>query len=122
MSPATPDLPAALPLSAWEFALVVLGMAALSAFTRAFFFLSRKEWPMPAWLRTGLKFGPAAALVAVVAPAVVMGPAGVVATWQDARLWAAAAAALYFSWRRDLLGTIVWGMVVMLALRLGLGW
>jgi branched-subunit amino acid transport protein len=43
-------------------------------------------------------------------------------TWQDARLFAVAAATAYYFWRRDILGTIVTGTAVMLALRLGLGW
>jgi branched-subunit amino acid transport protein len=43
-------------------------------------------------------------------------------TWQDARLFAAAAGAAWFWWRRGILGTIVVGMAVLLPLRLGLGW
>jgi branched-subunit amino acid transport protein len=106
----------------WSFALVCLGMAALSALTRAFFFLSRREWPLPAWLRQSLTYGPVAALMAVVAPAVVMDQGQLITTWQDARIWAALVAAAYFFVRRDLLGTIVVGMAVMLPLRLALGW
>jgi hypothetical protein len=34
----------------------------------------------------------------------------------------ALAAAGWFAWRRDILGTIVCGTAVMLVLRLGLGW
>lgn len=109
-------------VSVWAFAAVVLGMAALSALTRAFFFLSRKEWPLPAWLRRGLSFGPVAALMAVVTPAVVMDQGQLITTWQDARIWAAVAAAAYFFWRRDLLGTILVGMAVMLPLHLVWGW
>ena len=43
-------------------------------------------------------------------------------TWQDARLFAAAAATAWYFWRRGILGTIVAGMAVLLPLRLGLGW
>ena len=42
--------------------------------------------------------------------------------WFDARFYAAAAASVYFFWRRGILGTIVTGMAVLLPLRLGLGW
>jgi len=45
-----------------------------------------------------------------------------VGTWQDARLFAVAAGSAYFAWQRGILGTIVVGTAVMLALRLGLGW
>ena len=45
-----------------------------------------------------------------------------IGTWQDARLFAAAAGAAWYAWRRDILGTIAVGMAVMLPLRIGLGW
>jgi hypothetical protein len=45
-----------------------------------------------------------------------------VATWRDARLFAVVAATAYFAWRRGILGTIVTGTAVMIALRIGLGW
>ena len=45
-----------------------------------------------------------------------------ITTWRDARLFAAAAGALYFWQRRDILGTILTGMAVLLPLKLGLGW
>jgi hypothetical protein len=46
-----------------------------------------------------------------------------VPTWQDARIFGAAAgAAAYFLARRSTLATIVVGMAVYLPLHLGLGW
>ena len=45
-----------------------------------------------------------------------------IATLKDARIYAALTGAAWYAWRRDIFGTIVAGMVVMLALRLGLGW
>ena len=45
-----------------------------------------------------------------------------VGTFADARLFAAAAGALAYYWRRDVLVTIVIGMAVYLPLHLGLGW
>ena len=45
-----------------------------------------------------------------------------IGTLEDARLYAAAAGAAYFFWRRGILGTILVGMAVLLPLRLGLGW
>lgn len=44
------------------------------------------------------------------------------ATWQDARIYAAAAATGWFFWRRGILGTILGGMALLLALKFGLGW
>ena len=65
---------------------------------------------------------PLAAMAAVVVPEVVMTQGELVANWQDARLYAVAAGAAWFWWRRGILGTILVGMAVLLPLRLGLGW
>ena len=45
-----------------------------------------------------------------------------ITTFKDARLYAVLAATAYFFWRRGILGTIVTGTLVMVALRTGLGW
>ena len=89
---------------------------------RGFFFISSRPWRLPRWAERGLQYAPIAALAAVVLPEVVMSQGQLIATWQDARLYAAAAGAAWFWWRRGILGTIVCGTAVMLILRLGLGW
>ncbi len=99
------------------------GLTALTVLTRGFFFLSRRELRLPPWVQQGLRHAPLAALAAVVLPEVLMLQGRLVeAPWRDARLWAALAATAWFLLRRDLLGTILVGMAVMLPLRLGLGW
>ena len=110
------------PYTAFEGVLIVLGLTAVTLITRGFFFLTDREVPIPDWLRQGLRYAPLAALAAVVAPEVVMQQGQLIHTWQDARLFAAAAGALWFWWRRGILGTILVGMAVLLPLRLGLGW
>ena len=102
--------------------LAIVGLTVLTVATRGFFFLSRREIPIPDWLRQGLRYAPLAALVAVVAPEVVLLQGQLIQTWQDARLYAVAATAAYFYWRRDILGTILSGMAVLLPLKLVLGW
>jgi branched-subunit amino acid transport protein len=89
---------------------------------RSFFFISSKPWSLPHWAQRGLQYAPIAALSAVVVPEVVMSQGQLVATWQDARLFAAAAGAAAYFWRRDVLVTIVAGMAVYLPLHIGLGW
>ena len=108
--------------TAFEGLLIVLGLTALTLITRGFFFLTDREIPIPEWLRQGLRYAPLAALAAVVVPEVVMQQGQLIHTWQDARLFAAAAGALWFWWRRGILGTILVGMAVFLPLRLILGW
>ena len=106
----------------WPAALAVVGLGPVTLLTRGFFLLPKRDWHLPDWLRKGLRYAPLAALTAVVAPEVVMTQGHLIDTLKDARLYAALAGVLWFSWRRDILGTIVAGMLVMLPLRLGLGW
>jgi branched-subunit amino acid transport protein len=109
-------------VTGWEAAIAIVGLALLTLLTRGFFLLPEREVPIPAWLRQGLRYAPLAALAAVVVPEVVMSQGELISTVKDARLYAAAAAAAYFFWRRGILGTILTGTAVMLAMRLGLGW
>ena len=105
-----------------EGVIAVVGLTVLTVATRGFFFLTKREIPIPQWLRQGLRYAPLAALVAVVLPEVVMTQGHLISTWRDARIFAALAGAAYFHWRRGILGTILTGMAVLLPLRLGLGW
>ena len=102
--------------------ITIIGLALITVLTRSFFHLPEREVPLPPWLQRGLRFAPLAALMAVVAPEVLLKQGELISTWRDARLYAAAVAVAWYFWRRDILGTIISGMVVMLALRLGLGW
>ncbi len=109
----------------WTLA-VIVGLAAVTVITRSFFFISSKPWSLPQWAQRGLQYAPIAALAGVIVPEIVMSHGTLVQTWQDARLYAVAAGAGWYFWRRRsswaLLGTIVVGMAVYLPLRLVLGW
>ena len=109
-------------MTTWEAVVAILGLGAITLLTRAFFLLPQRELPMPAWLTQGLRYAPLAALMAVLLPEIVMTQGELISTWRDARLFAVAAASGWYFWRRTILGTIVSGTAVMLALRLGLGW
>lgn len=109
----------------WTLATIV-GLAGVTVITRSFFFISSKPWSLPHWAQRGLQYAPIAALAAVIVPEIVMSQGHLVSSWQDARLYAAAAGAAWFFWRKGagqaVLGTIVVGMAVYLPLHLGLGW
>ncbi len=77
---------------------------------------------LPDWVERGLRYAPLAALAAVVAPEILMTQGQLIDTWHDARPCAAVAAAAWFFWRRGILGTILSGMAVLLALKFGLRW
>ncbi|RYY73896.1 MAG: AzlD domain-containing protein [Comamonadaceae bacterium] len=101
---------------------VIVGLAAVTVLTRCFFFILDRPWSLPAWAHRALQYAPVAALAGVVVPEVVMTQGHLVATWQDARLFAAVAGAALYVWRRSVLITLIGGMAVYLPLHLGLGW
>lgn len=105
---------------------VIVGLAVVTLVTRSFFFISSRDWSLPHWAQRGLQYAPIAALCGVIVPEIVMSQGQLLQTWQDARLYAVAAGAGWYFWRRRsslaLLGTLVVGMAVYLPLRLGLGW
>jgi branched-subunit amino acid transport protein len=109
-------------MTSFETVIAIVGLAALTLLTRGLFLIPEREVPLPAWLQQGLRHAPLAALVAVVAPEIVMTNGQFISTWQDARLPAVAVATAYYFWRRDILGTIMSGTAVLLTLKLGLGW
>ena len=99
-------------MSEAEIIVVFAGLTAITVITRSFFFLFRCELALPEWVRRGLRYAPLAALAAVVAPDILLTEGAIVTTWQDPKLWAAAASMGYFFLRRGLLGTILVGMIV----------
>jgi branched-subunit amino acid transport protein len=100
----------------------IAGLTVVSVVTRGFFMIPDREVPIPLWLREALRYAPLAALVAVLLPEIAMTDDHLIATWRDARLYATAVGIGVFATTRSLLGTILAGTAVLLALRLGLGW
>lgn len=106
-------------LHAW---LAIVGLALATVLTRSFFLLPHRALRLPGWLQRGLRHAPLAALMAVVVPEVLLTQGSLIADWRDARLFAVAASAGFFTLRRDITGTILAGTAVLLALRVTLGW
>lgn len=105
---------------------VIVGLALVTVLTRCFFFISSRPWHLPHWAQRGLQYAPIAALAAVIAPELVMTQGQLIASWQDARIYGAAAGIAFYFWRHGagqaVLGTILVGMAVYLPLHIGLGW
>jgi len=102
--------------------LVIVGLAIVTVVSRSFFLISSKPWQLPHWAQRGLQYAPIAALSAVVVPEIVMSQGELIGTWQDARLFAAAAGVAIYYVKRNVLMTILGGMAVYLPLHLALGW
>jgi branched-subunit amino acid transport protein len=109
-------------MSTTEGVIAIVGLAVITLLTRSLFLIPEREVPLPVWLQQGLRYAPLAALVAVVAPEIVMTQGELIGTLKDARLPAVVVATAYFFWRRDILGTIVSGTAVLLVLKLAFGW
>ena len=106
----------------WYAVVGIVGLAVVTALTRAFFLLPERELALPPWATQGLRYAPLAALVAVIAPEIVLTDGALLPTWADARIYAVLVGTAYFCWRRGILGMIVTGTAVLLALKIGLGW
>lgn len=103
-------------MSDLEVILTLLGLTAVTVFTRSFFFLSRRELRLSDWAKRGLRYAPLAALAAVITPEVLLSQGVLIQTWKNPLLFGTLAGGAYFFWRRGLLGTIVVGMIVFLGL------
>jgi branched-subunit amino acid transport protein len=113
-------------MSEWQDYITILGLACVTVLTRTFFFISDQSWPMPSWLNRALQYAPIAALAAVIGPEILMTQGQLITPWQDARLYAAIAGAMYYFARggqgQAVLGTIVAGMSVYIPLHVALKW
>ena len=109
-------------MTTWMTIVAIAGLTVVSVVTRGFFVIPDRELPIPGWLREALRYAPLAALVAVLVPEVAMTGDHLIDTWKDARLYATATGVAVFVTTRSLLGTILAGTAVLLALRLWLGW
>jgi branched-subunit amino acid transport protein len=106
----------------WYFGIGIVGLAVVTVLARGFFLVSEREIELPAWALQGLRYAPIAALVAVISPEIVLTDGVLLPTWADARIYAVLVGTAYFWWRRGILGTILSGTAVLLALKIGLGW
>lgn len=103
------------PLSIW---IALVGLTAATFITRAGFLLLGDRVSLPGWLERALRYAPACALAAIVVPELVYAQGRLNLSFENFRLLAACAAAAYFTFTRQLLGTILVGMAVYTALRL----
>ncbi|GAA4024200.1 AzlD domain-containing protein [Actimicrobium antarcticum] len=86
--------------------------------TRSSFFLLGHAVKLPERLQHALRYAPAAAMAAIVAPDLVMVGGAVDLHWTNPRLLAGIGAVVFFLLTKHMLGTIVIGMALYTALRL----
>ncbi|WP_261841651.1 AzlD domain-containing protein [Aliamphritea ceti] len=101
---------------------LIAGMFAVTFTVRFFLFGVAGKIRFPAWMDLALGFVPPAVLTAIIVPAVIMPKGEMWFSLTNPWLVSAVFAVLVAMWRKDLLQTIVLGMLMFLLLRFGFGW
>ncbi|CAH0241674.1 hypothetical protein SRABI118_02732 [Massilia sp. Bi118] len=102
----------------WEIWVVILVLGVATACTRSTFWLVGHKVTIPPRVQEMLRYAPACALAAIVFPDMVLGPQGELQlALSNPKLIAGIAALLFYLWRRAMLQTIIFGMLVLTLLR-----
>ena len=98
---------------------VIAALVVATAATRSSFWLVGHHITIPKRVQEVLRYAPACALAAIVAPDLLLGGSGELQlAVSNPKLLAGVAAILFYLLRRNMLQTIVFGMLVFTALRL----
>lgn len=86
--------------------------------TRGSFFLLGNRVKLPPRARHALRYAPAAALAAIVAPDMLLSGGALDVGFSNPKLWAGVGATIFFLTTRHLLGTLIFGMLLFTVLRI----
>ena len=107
-------------LTSLEISALLVGMGLVTLGTRSFFMFWGDRVRMPELILRSIRYAPLAAIVAILAPEILM-PVGATQisqfNWALPQIWAGLAAFVVFSWLRTMLPTLIIGMLVYSALR-----
>lgn len=97
--------------------LTIVLLTVATILTRSSFFLLGHAVKLPPKIQHALRYAPAAALAAIVAPDLLLANGALHLTWMNPKLIAGIGAAAFFLVTRHLLGTILVGMALYSLLR-----
>jgi len=97
---------------------VIIALAVSTAITRSGFWLVGHRVTIPRRVNEMLRYAPSCALAAIIGPDLLLEPASLEITLLNGKLLAGIAAVGWYVWRRNMLETIVFGMLFFTALRL----
>ncbi|MEX0846741.1 MAG: AzlD domain-containing protein [Ilumatobacteraceae bacterium] len=107
------------PLHDWAYMVAaIMGLTLGTVATRSSFFVLPARIRLPERVERALRYAPACALAAIIAPGVLSSDQQVTIGWGNHQMWALVAAALVFAKTRNMLAMMVVGMGVFTALRL----
>lgn len=102
----------------WEIWVVILVLGVATACTRSTFWLVGHRVTIPPRVQAMLRYAPTCALAAVIGPDLVLGQGGALQlTLGNPKLLAGLGALGFYLWQRNMLQTIVFGMLVFTLLR-----
>jgi len=101
-----------------EIWIVIGSLAVATAITRSGFWLVGHKITIPQRVQEMLRYAPSCALAAIIGPDLLTDGGVMNLDPLNARLLAGLASVAWFAWRRRMLETIVFGMLVFTALRL----
>lgn len=104
-------------MSAADVWLTIILLTLATILTRSSFFFLGHAVKLPPKVQHALRYAPAAALAAIVAPDLLLAEGVLHLTWANPKLMAGIGAAFFFVVTRHLLGTIVAGMAMYSLLR-----
>ncbi|MES2319000.1 MAG: AzlD domain-containing protein [Pseudomonadota bacterium] len=105
----------------WEIWATIAALTVATAATRSSFWLVGHHITIPRRVQEMLRYAPGCALVAIIAPdMLVVADHPMVVSLANPKLLAGVAATAYYLWRKNMLETIIFGMAVFTGLRIWL--
>lgn len=105
-------------MSDWEIWGTIIALTLATAATRSSFWLIGDRIPIPRRIHEMLRYAPACALAAIIAPDLLLGGAQIELQLSNLKLVSGVVAIGFFLISRSMLQTIVFGMLFFTALRL----
>ncbi|GGY99777.1 AzlD domain-containing protein [Pseudoduganella plicata] len=105
-------------MSDLEIWIVIVALAVSTAITRSGFWLVGHRVTIPRRVNEMLRYAPSCALAAIIGPDLLLEPESLQVTLLNGKLLAGIASVGWYLWRRNMLETIVFGMLFFTALRL----
>jgi branched-subunit amino acid transport protein len=102
----------------WYIVAACAGLTVATLVSRGSFFMLPSRWKLPPRVERALRYAPACALAAIIAPEVLTRQGEFFIALENDRLWAAVTATIVFIATRNMLAMMAAGMAVFTVLRL----
>ncbi len=96
----------------------IIGLCAVTVLTRSFFLLTPSRFEFSHGIQRALRYAPTVAIMAVIAPDILMHQGQVDLTWRNPELLAGIAAVVVFAWRNSFILALLVSMGLFTMLRL----